>query len=716
MAISSALSDRKRPIVISVAIFILLSSLLLLLSPAPSALPFFFSPTSRFSSSSSSFSRGAASAPPQTPLPVSASAPPQTPLPVSSPAPPRTPLPVSSPAPPRTPIPVLADASPHGTASGGSSSSAADLPRLEAAATADDADTNATQLSRGTQPAAAAQVSTSVDTKEITTGVSGGRGAEGGGVGGGGEEKPVEVASWKLCVVGKRVEPADYIPCLDNVKAVKALKSIRHMEHRERHCPTEPRSRCLVPLPAGYRLPLPWPRSRDMIWYNNVPHPKLVEYKKDQNWVRKSGNYFVFPGGGTQFKAGVTRYIRFIEQIMPQIKWGTHARTVLDVGCGVASFGGYLLDRNVITMSIAPKDEHEAQIQFALERGIPAFLAVIGTQKLPFPDNSFDVIHCARCRVHWYADGGKPLLELNRVLRPGGYYIWSATPVYRRGKSDEDDWNAMVTLTKSICWRTVVKSKDINRIGVVIYQKPTSNSCYTERKNNEPPLCSGSNGHSPWYTPLDSCLLLPALSKSGAGNSWPISWPERLNIRSSTSSENSSTWFSQENFDSDTKNWNGLISEVYSSEFAVNWSSIRNVMDMNAGFGGFAASLIDRPLWVMNVVPFDQPDTLPIIFNRGLIGVYHDWCEYFNTYPRTYDLLHMSYLLQSLANRCDIIEIAAEIDRILRPGRWFVLQDNIGMIRKMDRVLRSLHYKTAIMRRQFLVARKSFWRPDSTGS
>jgi ubiquinone/menaquinone biosynthesis C-methylase UbiE len=90
---------------------------------------------------------------------------------------------------------------------------------------------------------------------------------------------------------------------------------------------------------------------------------------------------------------------------MPQIKWGTHTRTVLDVGCGVASFGGYLLDRNVITMSLAPKDEHEAQIQFALERGIPAFLGVIGTQKLPFPDNAFDVVHCARCRVRWYENG-----------------------------------------------------------------------------------------------------------------------------------------------------------------------------------------------------------------------------------------------------------------------------------------------------------------------
>lgn len=56
-------------------------------------------------------------------------------------------------------------------------------------------------------------------------------------------------------------------------------------------------------------------------------------------------------------------------------------------------------------MSFAPKDEHEAQIQFALERGIPAFLSVIGTQRLAFPDNVFDLIHCARCRVHWDADG-----------------------------------------------------------------------------------------------------------------------------------------------------------------------------------------------------------------------------------------------------------------------------------------------------------------------
>lgn len=52
------------------------------------------------------------------------------------------------------------------------------------------------------------------------------------------------------------------------------------------------------------------------IWYNNVPHPKLLEYKKDQNWVQKSGDYLVFPGGGTQFKEGVTNYIEFIGTVI----------------------------------------------------------------------------------------------------------------------------------------------------------------------------------------------------------------------------------------------------------------------------------------------------------------------------------------------------------------------------------------------------------------
>jgi hypothetical protein len=92
-------------------------------------------------------------------------------------------------------------------------------------------------------------------------------------------------------------------------------------------------------------------------------------------------------------------------QALPDIAWGKRSRVILDVGCGVASFGGYMFDRDVLTMSFAPKDEHEAQVQFALERGIPAISAVMGTKRLPYPSRVFDAIHCARCRVPWHIEG-----------------------------------------------------------------------------------------------------------------------------------------------------------------------------------------------------------------------------------------------------------------------------------------------------------------------
>uniref|UniRef100_A0A7N0THD3 Methyltransferase n=2 Tax=Kalanchoe fedtschenkoi TaxID=63787 RepID=A0A7N0THD3_KALFE len=132
---------------------------------------------------------------------------------------------------------------------------------------------------------------------------------------------------------------------------------------------------------------------------------------------------------------------------------------------------------------------------------------------------------------------------------------------------------------------------------------------------------------------------------------------------------------------------------------------------MNAGFGGFAGALSDLPVWVMNVVPIDQPDTLPVIFDRGLIGTYHDWCESFNTYPRTYDLLHSSSLFGNLTKRCDIKYVAVEMDRILRPGGWVILQDTTEVIDKIVPILRSLHWTVSISQDQFVVGKKGFWRP-----
>lgn len=72
----------------------------------------------------------------------------------------------------------------------------------------------------------------------------------------------------------------------------------------------------------------------------------------------------------------------------------------------------------------------------------------------------------------------------------------------------------------------------------------------------------------------------------------------------------------------------------------------------------FAAALKDLKVWVMNVVSIDSPDTLPIIFERGLIGIYHDWCESFSTYPRTYDLLHADHLFSVLKKRFVLFHIS----------------------------------------------------------
>ena len=58
--------------------------------------------------------------------------------------------------------------------------------------------------------------------------------------------------------------------------------------------------------------------------------------------------------------------------MVPEIAFGRKTRVALDVGCGsgVPSFGAFLMQRNMTTLSVAPKDVHENQIQFALERGV----------------------------------------------------------------------------------------------------------------------------------------------------------------------------------------------------------------------------------------------------------------------------------------------------------------------------------------------------------
>lgn len=60
---------------------------------------------------------------------------------------------------------------------------------------------------------------------------------------------------------------------------------------------------------------------------------------------------------------------------------------------------------------------------------------------------------------------------------------------------------AMSELTRSICWEMVVKRKDkVNNVGLAIYRKPSDNSCYDKRREENPPLCQEfGDPDAAWY-------------------------------------------------------------------------------------------------------------------------------------------------------------------------------------------------------------------------
>lgn len=505
--------------------------------------------------------------------------------------------------------------------------------------------------------------------------------------------------SWRLCNTRSK---HNYMPCIDNDGLIGRLQSYRH---RERNCPKKP-VMCLVPLPHdGYDPPVPWPESKSKILYKNVAHPKLAAYIKKHNWVNESGEYLTFPQNKSAFSGNVLQYLEFIQEMVPDIEWGKNVRIVLDIGCSESSFVAALLDKDVLTVSLGLKDDLVDLAQVALERGFPTFVSALANRRLPFPSGVFDIIHCSACRVHWHSHGGRLLLEMNRILRPNGYFILSSN-----NEKIEDD-EAMTALTASICWNILAhKTEEASEMGVRIYQKPESNDIYELRRRKNPPLCKeNENPDAAWYVPMKTCLyeIPSAIEQHGA--EWPEEWPKRL--------ETYPEWLtSKEKAVGDTDHWKAMVNKSYLTGLGIDWLHIRNVMDMTAIYGGFAASLVNQSVWVMNVVPVHSPDTLPFIYERGLIGIYHDWCEPFGTYPRSYDLLHADHLFSRLKNRCkQPASIVVEMDRLTRPGGWVVVRDKVEILEPLEEILRSLHWEIRMTYAQdkegMLCAQKTLWRP-----
>lgn len=457
------------------------------------------------------------------------------------------------------------------------------------------------------------------------------------------------------------------------------------------------------------------------MWFSNVPHKWLTVAKAGQNWVRLDGDRFTFPGGGTMFRRGADVYIDEIGEII-NLK-DASVRTAIDTGCGVASWGAYLLSRNILTMSFAPKDSHEAQIQFALERGVPAMIGIMATKRLPYPSRSFDMAHCSRCLIPWTQYEGLYLIEVDRILLPGGYWILSGPPInweahwrgWNRTKEDLiSEQHSIEAVAKSLCWKKVQQRGDI-----AVWQKPINHINCKIKKSR---FCSqAQDPDRAWYTELEACLTpLPQVKNTNETAGGELAkWPERVMAVPPRVYGGSLEGITPEVFKEDTEKWKKRLSYYKRLSSELNdLGRYRNVLDMNANLGGFAAAFVDDPVWVMNVVPVEaKVNTLGVVYERGLIGTYQSWCEAMSTYPRTYDLIHANSIFSLYEDRCKMEDILLEMDRILRPEGGIILRDDVDVLVKVKNYIDEMQYKSRIFdheegpmqREKIMVAVKQYW-------
>lgn len=105
-------------------------------------------------------------------------------------------------------------------------------------------------------------------------------------------------------------------------------------------------------------------------------------------------------------------------------------------------------------------------------------------------------------------------------------------------------------------------------------------------------------------------------------------FPDRLNAVPPRIASGSVPGVSIESYREDNRLWTKHVNAYKKINKLIGTGRYRNVMDMNAGLGGFAAALESPKSWVMNVVPtIAKKNTLGVVYERGLIGIYHDWYD-----------------------------------------------------------------------------------------
>ncbi|KAE8683027.1 putative methyltransferase PMT5 [Hibiscus syriacus] len=304
-------------------------------------------------------------------------------------------------------------------------------------------------------------------------------------------------------------ERENYVPCY-NVTA-NTILGFKDGEEFDRHCEVSGQGNwCLVRSPKDYKIPLRWPAGRDVIWSGNVKITKdqfLSSGSMTKRIMLLEENQIAFhPEDGLIFD-GVKDYSR---QIAEMLGLGSDyeffqagVRTVLDIGCGFGSFGAHLVSLKLMALCIAAYEATGSQVQLALERGLPAMIGNFISRQLPYPSLSYDMVHCAQCGIVWDKKEGMFLMEIDRLLKPGGYFVLTSPTSKPRGSSTSTKKRNKLTpleqFTEKICWSLIAQQDD-----TFIWQKTADAHCYSSKKSDVT-LCK-EGYDAPYYRALVPCI------------------------------------------------------------------------------------------------------------------------------------------------------------------------------------------------------------------
>ncbi|GMN48142.1 hypothetical protein TIFTF001_017317 [Ficus carica] len=195
-------------------------------------------------------------------------------------------------------------------------------------------------------------------------------------------------------------------------------------------CEPLPRRRCHPKAPSGYKEPIPFPDSlwstppdTSIIWdpYTCKSYNCLIDRKKMPgsydckdcfDLEGREKTRWLYDNGGLDYG---------IDQVLGTKPRGT-IRIGLDIGGGSGSFAARMRERNVTIITTSMNFDGPFN-SFIASRGlIPIHVSV--SQRLPFFENTLDIVHSMHVLSNWIPDAMLELIlyDIYRVLRPGGLF------------------------------------------------------------------------------------------------------------------------------------------------------------------------------------------------------------------------------------------------------------------------------------------------------